>query len=230
MWDFQFNLLNDFIKSHYWVGILFSAICLATYVNGMNFIDGIHGLVIIYNLLTILFINIFLIYIIKIDFFILSTINLIIPVLIILLYLNLIEKVFLGDSGSYLIASIVAYFVLLLSQDKITSHPYVYANLLIYPAFEVFFSIFRKIYYKKNPLHPDRRHLHHILENILKKRYMYNSIKSKIYTSLIINCVIIIFFIVTLLFYNLKWLLILNIFIFCFIYTLAYLKLIKFKL
>ena len=43
------------------------------------------------------------------------------------------------------------------------SNPYLYANLLIYPSFEIFFSIFRKLLFKNNPLKPDQEHLHQLL-------------------------------------------------------------------
>lgn len=230
VWDFQFNILNDFIKDNYLAGVIFSAFCLATFINGMNFIDGSHGLVIIFNLLVILFLNFFLENVLKVEINALDLINYLIPILLILLYLNISERVFLGDSGSYIIAAMIGYFVLTLSQNKITSYPYVYANLLIYPAFEVFFSIFRKIISKKNPLNPDRNHLHQILERILKKKYYLNHSKSKIYTSLIINFFVFIFFTNTMVFYDQKWILICSIFILCITYILMYYKLSKIKI
>lgn len=227
VWDFQFNILNDFIKDNYLAGVIFSAFCLATFINGMNFIDGSHGLVIIFNLLVILFLNFFLENVLKVEVDALDLINYLIPILFILLYLNISERVFLGDSGSYIIAAMIGYFVLILSQNKITSYPYVYANLLIYPAFEVFFSIFRKIISNNNPLNPDKNHFHQILERIFKKKYYLNHSKSKIYVSLIINFFVFIFFTNTIVFYDQKWILICNIFIFCITYILMYYKLCK---
>ena len=70
-------------------------------MNGTNFIDGLNGLVILYFLIIILILNLSGINfeLNKNNFFI----DNILPILIILLILNIFNKIYLGDSGSYLI-------------------------------------------------------------------------------------------------------------------------------
>ena len=74
-----------------------------------------------------------------------------------------------------------------INQFKGYSYPYFYANLLIYPAYEFFFSIIRKIINKKGPYQPDQKHLHHLIQRIYQLKYNYNLTKSKIYSAISIN-------------------------------------------
>lgn len=227
IYDFKFTLLNIFFSKYTFIATLFTAICLATLINGMNFLDGSHGLVIIYNLLVIIFLNIFLKIILNINSNSLIILNTLTPTLILLLYLNLKEQIFLGDSGSYLLGAILGYSIIEISQNLITSFPYIYATFLIYPAFEVFFSIFRKIISNKNPFSPDREHIHQLCEKAISIRLSLNKKKSKIFSSLLINLYILFFFITSILLYKYKWFLILNIFLFCIVYIFVYIKLKK---
>ena len=73
--------------------------------------------------------------------------------------------------------------------------------LLWYPAFEIFFSIIRKLVKKKNPFLPDRSHLHQkIFLKILNKNE--KEFKSNLFTSFLINFYNIIIFLISLYFIN----------------------------
>ena len=145
-----------------------------------------------------------------------------IPILIIIFIYNIKEKIFLGDSGSYFLASIIGLFVVNLTISKSYSYPYVYGCLLIYPAFEVFFSILRKIINKGNPLEADKKHLHHLLQNYIQYKFKYKLSLAKILSGLSINLFIFIFCFICIHLYENKYLLLLGILTFCIIYLISY--------
>lgn len=227
IYDYKITLLNNFFLNNYYIAIFFTSVCLATLINGVNFIDGLHGLVIMYNLLIIIFLNIFLKFIIGVNPEAINILNLMVPILVLLLYFNLKEKIFLGDSGSYLLGAIFGYSIIKISLEPGASYPYVYAAFLIYPSFEVLFSITRKLVNNKNPFSPDKKHIHHLIEKFVNIKFLLNKNKCKIISSIFINIYILIFFSISIFLYKYKWLLILNIFIFCLVYVLIYIKLKK---
>ena len=142
-------------------------------------------------------------------------------ILILLIY-NLSEKIFFGDSGSYVLGAIIGLYIIQLSNLDGYSYPYFYANLLIYPAFEVFFSMMRKIFNKKGPYQPDKKHLHHLIQKFYQIKYHYDLTSSKILCAISINLFILIFNLVSINFYQNKYILLSNIFIFIIFYTFVY--------
>ena len=103
--DIRVPVLNYFLEYHIFSYIFFT-FCLLIVTNGTNFIDGLNGLVINYYLLILILIfNIDVINeILNIKIFVLNYIVL----LFYLLLFNLLNKMYLGDSGSYLIVVSVA--------------------------------------------------------------------------------------------------------------------------
>ena len=83
--------------------------------------------------------------------------------LFILLVFNLLNKIYLGDSGIYLISLFTGFVVINLYMNNPEFSPYFMANLLWYPAFEILFSLIRKIFSKLSPMDPDTFHLHQLL-------------------------------------------------------------------
>ncbi len=223
--DLQFTIINNFFSNYIFFSFLFASLCIIILINGINFIDGVHGLSIFYSITIIILLNIFLYRIDPINYFPNQSIFLI-PILFILFIENIREKIFFGDSGSYLIGCLLAVFIISQTKEALTSYPYVYANMLIYPAFEVLFSIIRKFLNKQNPLKADKRHLHHLIQNIflLKNVSLKNS---KILSGLLINFSIIIFNLFAIYFFKEKIILIFNIFFFVIFYSLVYLLLSK---
>ena len=94
-------------------------------------------------------------------------------------------KIFLGDGGSYLLGSLVALNSIKTYELNPQLSPFLFACILFYLFYEVFFSFFRKSIKKKSPLNPDNFHLHMLLYSFLKN---FRKIKnSNFITSLIIN-------------------------------------------
>ena len=78
---------------------------------------------------------------------------------------------FLGDSGAYLIGTLIAVSIIKTSVLIPSVHPFFFCILLFYLFFEVFFSFFRKLLFvKQSPLLPDSKHLHMTLYKLLLKQ------------------------------------------------------------
>ena len=177
-----------------WLGndifqLCFVLLCFLFIVNGANLIDGFNGLLIIqFIIITIIYYlislndrNLEFSYILLTQIIIASTI----------LFFNFPKsKIFLGDSGSYLIGSLLAINSIKVFESNFYISPFFFAGVLFYLFFEVFFSFIRKSLKKKSPLKPDNSHLHMILFQTLKKKYGHK--KSNYLTSIIINFIYVI--------------------------------------
>jgi len=217
----------DLLLNNYWFGLFFTLMCFMILTNGVNFIDGLNGLVLSYCLLIVLII----IYLKLFEYSFLSYSDMVI-ILIVLCYLSLFNyfnKLYIGDSGSYLIGFLIGFILLQIYENNPYLSPYFIALLLWYPVFEILFSIIRKIKNNKSPLKPDNKHLHHLLFLYFKKKFGFKIIMTNNLTSLLIFFYnLVIFFIATLDIYssNLQiFLFALNIFIYLVFYlTLYHLK------
>lgn len=164
----------DFFLKNKLFAIFFTSFCLLILINGTNFIDGINTLVCGYYILIILTVlyvcsqNNFLIYNFY-DFY-----HLFLSLLIIYFF-NFFSKVYLGDSGSFLLSFLMGHYLIVFCNANLnlirSISPIFILLLLWYPAFENLFSILRKIITKKNPAKPDNLHLHQLLFSFLNKKY-----------------------------------------------------------
>lgn len=145
-------------------------------INAINFIDGIDGLAISISLLFIFLFEFFSIS--KTDFYNLS---LIISVSILpLYYFNFRKKnkVFLGDSGSYLLGGIISIYVLyILSQDYIIKPEYdihkilFVISILLYPIIDIIRIFIKRVYLGKSPFIADKNHIHHLILDKVKSHF-----------------------------------------------------------
>ncbi len=183
--DLRNDYLNNLISNNYF-GPIFTIFCLLILINGSNFIDGLDGL----NLGYFFLIIIIIIYVenslaLKINKELLFIIFYIISFLLVL---NILNYLYLGDSGSYLIAFIFGFFLIELNNENYFLSPYFITLLLWYPAFENLFSIIRKRIIKQNPLMPDNSHFHQLLYLYFKKK---KNLIIKRFSSIITSSVII---------------------------------------
>ena len=141
---------------------IFVLICFLFIINGANLIDGFNGLLTI----NLIIINLILIFINMSngnnEFLIFLTAQIII-LLSFLLFNFPNAKIFLGDSGSYLMGSLVGLNVIITNNLNPNYSSFFFCTLLFYLFFEVFFSFFRKIIQNKSPVHPDNKHLHMLI-------------------------------------------------------------------
>lgn len=70
-------------------------------------------------------------------------------------------RMFLGDSGAYLIGTVLAFMLTILVYRNPEVSPMFAAVLLVYPVWETLFSIYRKKFLRgTSPMQPDGLHLH----------------------------------------------------------------------
>ena len=150
--NFSFtNYILDFRSIDYFVTIL----CFLLFINSFNMIDGINGQASSYALFVLL---IFLVMGINVTFFI----SFLIPICF-FLFFNLKGKMFLGDSGTMLIAFIIGYFFVKSHNlyEKFFSDE-IFLIMMI-PGFELLRLAVTRIYSRKHPFSPDRNHIHHLM-------------------------------------------------------------------
>ncbi len=189
--DIRIDFGNSLLENYY-LNIFFVSFCLLVLINGSNFIDGNNGLAIGYYLI-IFFILINLNYNENIYFEINQIISFSI-ILFILFIFNIANKLYLGDNGIYLLSIFTGYFLIVLFNNYPQFSPYFIVNLLWYPAFEILFSMIRKIKSKFSPMKPDTLHLHQLIffyysKNIKLKKNILNTltgISINIYNAIII--------------------------------------------
>ena len=224
----------DFLIKNNLFAILFTSFCLLILINGTNFIDGINTLVCGYYILIILTIlyvcsqNKLLIY--NFDSFYYLFLS-----LLVIYFFNFSSKVYLGDSGSFLLSFLIGYYLINFCNDNLNLiqfiSPIFILLLLWYPAFENLFSIIRKIIIKKHPSEPDNLHMHHLLFNFIKKKNNKTIIYNNTLTGNIINLFNLIGFAVSSKFYYhteyLVYVIIFNVLFYTVVYFYFYKKLKK---
>lgn len=167
-------------------------------VNAINFIDGIDGLAISQVFKTLVIIEVF-----SVEFTPLYSMGLILVLAILPLYyfnFKRKRKVFLGDSGSLLLGTVVSIYAFYLLSENYTINQSLSINktllsviVLVYPLIDLIRVFVIRLKNKKSPFEPDQNHLHHFF---LKKT------KSQFYSVLII--LLIDFFILSLTFLFIK--------------------------
>ena len=174
---------------------LFLLLCFLFIINGANLVDGFNGLLTIH----LLIINLILFFInlnnSHQDLLLFITAQIV--VLTCFLLFNFPKaKIFLGDSGSYLFGSLVAFNVINTHNLNPMISSFFFCIILFYLFFEVFFSFFRKIYLRRSPIKPDRKHLHMLSYNFLNKskkfkecNYLNSVIINLIYLCLILPAI-----------------------------------------
>ena len=161
------------------ISLIFFALCITAYINGVNFVDGTNGLAsltILSSQLCLLFLSLTLS-----DFDNAKIIVYSIAILTAFILVNYpFGKIFLGDLGAYLIGWITAIMTIKIIVDNPEIPNWSAVTILSYPIIEVVFSFFRKIINKKNPFYPDREHLHlklfFTLENKIQNSLYANSL------------------------------------------------------
>ena len=170
----QINIFSSF----------FVLLCFLFIINGSNLIDGFNGLLTI----NLIIINIVLLYInissgnVEFSIFLIAQITIL---LCFLLFNFPNAKIFLGDSGSYLMGSLVALNTIMTNNLNPNYSLFFFCILLFYLFFEVFFSFIRKINQKKSPVHPDNEHLHMLSYQIMS--YKFGRDKGNFLNSMLIN-------------------------------------------
>lgn len=165
--NFHFNSL---------IVIFITTLCVLLLQNAINMIDGINGLCAIFISICLAYLNIYY----DNDFIGSFTIFLI----VIFILFNLQNKIFLGNSGSYLLSSIIAYKILIINSFNLGITSEKIFLILIVPGLDMLRLFIVRIINKQNPFSADKNHLHHFLLNYYKS----NQIKTLV-TYLLISFV-----------------------------------------
>jgi UDP-GlcNAc:undecaprenyl-phosphate/decaprenyl-phosphate GlcNAc-1-phosphate transferase len=184
-----FNIDIPFLLNFLQIDIfssIFVLLCFLFIINGANLIDGFNGLLTI----NLVIINLILLYINissgnnEFSIFLIAQI---IIMLSFLLFNFPNAKIFLGDSGSYVMGTLAALNTIITNNLNPTYSSFFFCTLLFYLFFEVFFSFLRKVAQNKSPVHPDNKHLHMLLYEKVYPAFGKN--KGNYINSIIINLV-----------------------------------------
>ena len=153
----------------YWAEIIVSIFVFVVVVNALNLIDGLDGMASFISIKFFLIIG-GIVLVSKTEWFIFFPI--IISALLGFLSFNFNrnKKVFLGDTGSLFLGSIMAFFIFYildsessLVTDSLISKPLLAVLLLLYPLVDTLRAFIIRAYNNKSPFIADRVHLHHRL-------------------------------------------------------------------
>ena len=165
--DVRVDFINLLLLNKYF-NIFFVLFCFLVLINGTNFIDGNNGISLGYFL--IIFVLIFNLINKELVFYDDIFLQSFLIILAILLIFNILNKLYIGDSGVYVLAVFSGYILIDIFAQNQNISPYFIVNIFWYPAFEILFSLIRKIRSKYSPLIPDTNHLHQLLFNFYLKK------------------------------------------------------------
>jgi len=214
----------NLILSYKLISILFTLLCIIFLTQAFNIIDGLNGLCLFSAIISLLMISIIAYEVKDIETF--SFMISLIFILLGILFFNFpLGKIFIGDSGAYIIGLYVAMSSIILVEKNISISSFVIVQILIYPSYEILRSFVRRLLLdRKKILQPDKMHLHSILYTRNTFKYSSSTIKINAYTSLQIIFIQIINFIYLINFYNNKNMVIGGIIIFIIFYEIFYYK------
>ena len=214
-WIENLGLGFEFI---YAFGLLFSVFAIVGVSNAINIIDGFNGLSggVVLSVCVSIIIVAYQAQILDVAILALVIASGVLGFLI----LNFpYGRIFLGDGGAYFLGFSLAIILVILtqSQSSIVSPWYGFC-VMVYPIWEVLFSIFRKKLAGFSAMKPDSKHLHMLL---------FKRLESNPLTSLIIVCANAPFIAIATLFYPNTFVLIITTLVFISIYCLIYFRLLR---
>ena len=220
--------LLDKLLENIFLNYLFVSFCILILINGSNFIDGLNTLNIgYYILICIVF------YYLKLEGLIIYLDNLLFFIFFVLatiFVINILNRMFLGDAGSYILGFIFSIVLIETYNLNNSLSPYFIILLLWYPCFETLFSIIRKNFVKKSPMSPDTNHLHQLIFLYIKKKFQINLYYSNIISANIINLYNAVIFLISINYISNSQVQIFLILLNLFLYTAIYFKIYFYKL
>jgi UDP-N-acetylmuramyl pentapeptide phosphotransferase/UDP-N-acetylglucosamine-1-phosphate transferase len=217
------NILNIAIFNH-----LFVIFCIVILINGSNFFDGLNTL----NTGYFLFITLIINYLILENIIFVNEVYIYKYLTFILLFLyilNFINKIFLGDSGSYLLGFF--FSVLLINLYATNNHisPFYIVLLVWYPSYENLFSIIRKKIFNRSTMKPDSNHLHQLVFFFIKKKLKFKTLYANLFSANLINIFNFLIFLISSNFISNTKIIIIFIIFNLIIYTLSYYALFNYR-
>lgn len=168
IYSLNFSLFGIiYFPNNVFINYLFTCLCILLLINAINFTDGINGLTSIISL------SIFTYLLVK-SYYLFDYLFIFLLFLFIFTILNLSKNIFLGDSGNYIISSIIS--VILVKENYYSPQKYFAEEiflLLLIPGLDMFRLFIVRLLNKKNPMLGDKNHFHHVL---LKKYGLKNTL------------------------------------------------------
>lgn len=161
------NLNILFIDKNLYLGnfsYFFTILCFLLFINAFNMLDGINGQAATYTTL------IFLILIFRDifpNFLTLFTFS-----LVIYIFYNLKNLMFLGDSGSLTLGFLISYICIKAYNRDYIMYPDEIYLIMCIPGYELLRLFIKRISLGRNPFSADKNHMHHYL---LKKFSLLNT-------------------------------------------------------
>lgn len=138
--------------------LIFTIFCIVILLNAINFYDGINGQSCFF------FIFVFVYFFFKSGFHNFYLISILLVIMI--LFLNLKNKLFLGDSGIFLLSAIISLsFIYEYNENKNILYADEIFLVLILPGIDLIRLTCTRLINNKNPFYGDRNHIHHLLYN-----------------------------------------------------------------
>ena len=146
--------------------IFFTFLCFFIFFNTINFLDGANGLL---SSIALFWISIIIIS--KSNFDLIEITFL--ASLLIFMFFNLKNKVFLGNSGS----NLIAIFLTLITIKNYNEYNFLKSDeiffLLLFPGLDTVRVTIQRISKGQNPLMPDKDHLHHLMMKYVNKNFVW---------------------------------------------------------
>jgi UDP-GlcNAc:undecaprenyl-phosphate GlcNAc-1-phosphate transferase len=204
-----------------YLAIPFTVFAIVGVTNSINIIDGFNGLASGVSLIALASFG--LVAYIQGDYLILSLALILIFSILGFFAWNFPRgKIFLGDSGAYIIGFLLAILSILTVKRNPEISPWFPLAVLSYPIVETLFSIYRrKFIQKKSPLKQDGLHLH----TLVYKRVAKGNPKTSLYIWPLVSFLNIL----ALIFHSNTFMLILIFVLFLFSYIYIYQRLVRFK-
>ena len=147
------------------VSIFFTFLCFFIFFNTTNFLDGANGL--------LSSISIFWLIVIIVNKATFNVIELFLISLLIFTYFNFRNKVFLGNSGS----NLIAIFLALITIKNYNEYDFLKSDeiffLFLLPGLDTVRITIERMLHGQNPLTPDKEHLHHLMMKYVNKNFVW---------------------------------------------------------
>ncbi|MDC0495989.1 undecaprenyl/decaprenyl-phosphate alpha-N-acetylglucosaminyl 1-phosphate transferase [Planktomarina temperata] len=173
------------------VAVAFTLIAVTGVTNAFNFIDGLNGLAActagsIVLCLSIAFYTLG-------DPQMANTVIILMPLLLGFLTLNYpFGKIFLGDTGAYLLGFILAWLSIYICKNNLTVSPFALLMIFFWPVADTLLAIWRRFQLGNRPSRPDRLHYHQLVIRWLNlSTEVPNKYSNPIATAIILPMVIV---------------------------------------
>ncbi len=151
-----------------YLSIPFTMVGITGLTNAFNIIDGMNGLASSLGVISLITIGI-LGSLHGNDYILIHTLIFSSSIGAFLLF-NLRGKIFLGDSGSYMIGFLVGSLSVIVANKVSLVSPFAFFLNALIPIFDTVFSMWRRKRLHRDPFKADKRHLHHMLSRRYKSK------------------------------------------------------------